>query len=551
MQSRALMPPLTVSAGHLLSAPQLLDERQRSERRTFAIVGGLTFTLGPALIWLGATSGFGTVAAGIGVLALLALLMLRPVTGFFITTAAVVIIEQAGLQTPIFTDHLYVFYWPPSFAGFVERPIGILLLLTLGIVALRRFATRRTPLEGGPLFWPLLGLLACVVVGVLHGLQAGGNFKIIVLEVRPFEYLFLGYLLAYNLVEKKSHLVAFFWIVIVGAGIKALQACYLVFVIYQGHVADLNEIMAHEESFFWVALLLLVVLFALHHRHRGQLAAALVILPFLLIGLVANNRRADYVAFVVGATVAWLLVIVLKRTGRLKHLVIFGCVAALAAGYVLIFSHASGTFAEPARAIMATIHPSATDARDAASNLYRIYEDFDLKYTAKQSPVIGWGFGRPFLQPLVLPNILDLDPYYLYVPHNTIYWVMMRLGALGFFALWYLIGALVVRGCQIARSLLDPYLQLVAIYVVSVTFMEVILAYADYQLFFYRNVIYLGLLAGILMRLPKIDAAQAAQATADKATAGSGAAQDNTVATARGARPSARPVAALVKGAPR
>ena len=151
----------------------------------------------------------------------------------------------------------------------------------------------------------------------------------------------------------------------------------------------------------------------------------------------------------------------------------------------------------------------------------------------------------------MLPNILDLDPYYLYVPHNTIYWVMMRLGALGFFALWYLIGALVVRGCQIARSLLDPYLQLVAIYVVSVTFMEVILAYADYQLFFYRNVIYLGLLAGILMRLPKIDAAQAAQATADKATAGSGAAQDNTVATARGARPSARPVAALVKGAPR
>jgi hypothetical protein len=44
-----------------------------------------------------------------------------------------------------------------------------------------------------------------------------------------------------------------------------------------------------------------------------------------------------------------------------------------------------------------------------------------------------------------------------------------------------------------------------AIYIVSVTFIEVILAYADYQLFFFRNVMYLGLLAGILMKLPSLD----------------------------------------------
>ena len=37
------------------------------------------------------------------------------------------------------------------------------------------------------------------------------------------------------------------------------------------------------------------------------------------------------------------------------------------------------------------------------------------------------------------------------------------------------------------------------------TVMEIIVAYADYQLFFYRNVIYIGLLAGILMRLPDLD----------------------------------------------
>lgn len=78
----------------------------------------------------------------------------------------------------------------------------------------------------------------------------------------------------------------------------------------------------------------------------------------------------------------------------------------------------------------------------------------------------------------------------------------MRLGAIGFFALLYLLGVMIVRGCLIARRLQDPYLQLVSIYIVAVILMEVILASADYQLFAFRNVIYLGLLAGILVKLP-------------------------------------------------
>jgi O-antigen ligase len=154
------------------------------------------------------------------------------------------------------------------------------------------------------------------------------------------------------------------------------------------------------------------------------------------------------------------------------------------------------------------IYPNPADRVAIRSNLYRAIENRDLIFTAMQHPILGWGFGRPFLQPIALPDISELAPYYLYIPHNTIYWVWMRLGTIGFLALWYLLGALVVRGGLIAWRLRDRYLQCAAMFVVAVTCMEILAAYADYQLYCHRNVLYLGLLAGVLMKLPSCEADQ-------------------------------------------
>ena len=61
----------------------------------------------------------------------------------------------------------------------------------------------------------------------------------------------------------------------------------------------------------------------------------------------------------------------------------------------------------------------------------------------------------------------------------------------------------------------DPYLQVIAIYVVGITVMEVVVAFADYQLSFYRNVITLGLFAGLLVKLPMLDEEQKGNSTSE------------------------------------
>lgn len=482
-------------------ASRLLKDRQGVI--LFIVVFLLALLLTSLLVVVGLKSSF-HVVLGVSVVLLIALpVIYRPKIGLFLVVVCTVLIEQDPLSIHILTDQLYVYYWPPSLAGFADRPIGFLFLLTLFSLMGHRFVKRERLLSGGQLLWPFLCFLGCVGFEIINGLATHGNFKTMVLEVRPFWYLFITYLLASNLLERKSEVRLFFWMVILGAGIKGLQGSYIYFIALHRHLAGHNEIMAHEESFFFAALILLILIFSMHQKYRPQFYTALALLLPVCVAMGANDRRADYVALLIGLGVAWTLVYRVRkeaRRGLMTGLLLF---LVLGGAYVATFSHLSGTLAKPARSIVSIVHPM--DARDTSSNLYRTIEDFDLKFTARRSFPLGFGFGKPFLQPQVLPNIFSEDPVYLLIPHNTIYWVWMRLGVLGFFLFWYLIGSALVRGALIVRQLQDRYLRTVAIYILAVIVMEIVVAYADYQLYAFRNVIYLGLLLGLLLRLPAID----------------------------------------------
>ncbi len=493
------------------TASKLVSARTRHDTFLFIVLFLMLVSLTPVLMFWGVTAGFSVVIGVIAALVLTVAIIRWPVLGLYLVAGSAFLIEQEALPTPIITDHLYVFYWPPQLEGFIERPIGLLILASLFIWLIYRFVQRQPLLRGGALLWPFLFYMLCVVGGALYGLASGGSLKIVVVEFRPFWYTFLCYILAYNFVTRKSHVRSFFWLAIVSAGIKALQGLYIYLIVYHGNLDGQDTIMSHEESFFFAALLLLIVIFCLHYRYRPQLIAALCIAPAVIVALVANQRRTDYVALIVGIGIAWLLVFLIKPKARTKLLLLMIVCATLGTAYVLAFAHSSGSLASPARAIVAVFNPSADDTRDASSNLYRVAEDDDLKATVKQYP-LGLGLGKAFIQPQSLenlfPQILADDPYYNYVPHNTIYWIWADLGPIGYFAFWLLIGSVIIRGCVIARQLKDPYLQVVAIYVVAVTVMEVVVAFADYQLFFYRNVIDLGLLCGLLVKLPLLDQEQ-------------------------------------------
>lgn len=504
-----------------LSVTELRRQTQRATTGLYLGILLLTVGLAPFMVYLNGRYGMGLTLGGFAAVILIVLTARVPVFGFYALTFAAVVIEQDALTTPIGTDRLYIFSWPARLSGLPERPIGFYILAVILIFVAIRLATRKgLAVRGGALLWPFLAFLACVVMGIVHGMATGGDFRIIVLEIRPFWYLFTTYLIAYNLITEKRHVMTFFWILVIGTVFKALQGCYLVIVQLHGHISGAaNEIMAHEQSYFFVLVLLIVLLSVLTKRMRAMMWIGIASSPFIIIALLANNRRADYFAFMLGAIAVWLLAIVSDAARRKQLITGFLICGAVAGMYILVFGNIQTPISAPAMSIVSVIQPSKADVRDLESNLYRDFENADLQFTEKQNPILGYGFGKPFLQPDPLPNIIGLDPYYLFIPHNNVLWIWMRLGPLGYLAFWYLFAAAMVRAGVIMKKLRDPDLRMIAMFAVGAFIMEIPLAYGDYQIYFYRNIFFTGLLMGLLLRLPAIDDKMVADREAAEAEA--------------------------------
>src|SRR5947209_12893261 len=156
-------------------APQLVNTvsdiylaQRRSDRLLFILIFVAVFILTPLLALAGTVVGFSTVLGISVVLIILVLIALWPVVGFFVVAACALLVEQDPLVlngAPAYL--LYVFYWPPRYAGLIERPIGFLMIYIFLVLLCHQFVKRRTLLQGGNLFLPFLFFLLCVACGVV------------------------------------------------------------------------------------------------------------------------------------------------------------------------------------------------------------------------------------------------------------------------------------------------------------------------------------------------------------------------------------------------
>ena len=121
-----------------MTVSDLLIMSKRNDVLLFIVIFAAVFSLTPLFVLGGLTVGFGLVLGIAASLASAALIVRWPLAGVYIAAGCAVLSEEAPLPTPILTDRLYIYYWPPSLEGLIERPIGFLFLFILFVLVCHR-----------------------------------------------------------------------------------------------------------------------------------------------------------------------------------------------------------------------------------------------------------------------------------------------------------------------------------------------------------------------------------------------------------------------------
>jgi O-antigen ligase len=494
-------------------------DRVRAVKVSAALIaGGLLFG---ALAGQLSASGHAIDVVGLAAVLIPVAVWKRPHLGPVILIAAALLVEQVGqevtppsagapgVESPILTANIPITPHIPLFRGIGSlhlQPADLLLLVVFIIYLAKTAGTKRS--------WPrshlsagVYCMIGVVVLGIVIGVSHHGSLRVALMESRPYVYVAATYLLTSLLVTTKDALRSMLWALVIVVGVKALQGLYIFLSIRNMHPRP-ESVLGHEEAFFFGVFILLVAALWLFGIQGNLRKTATWLLPVVIAANLANNRRTAWVVLGVGLAVLLAIGLVCLPNRRRMLLRVLVVTLVISAVYFPLYWNKNGGLAQPARAVHSLI---SADHRDASSDLYRIQEDANLKLNIKEGGLLGKGFGVPIDYALPIANIKTIDPLIAYVPHNGVYYILMRMGLLGGIAFWALVGAAIVAGCRLAKSV-DRELAVIGALVACSVVGYVFEGNLDQGFFFYRVAFLVGALLGLAEAAHRIRRVQARRA---------------------------------------
>ena len=435
----------------------------------------------------------------------------QPVRGLYLLLAATCVFEIFPLGFPdSLTDKVPFFLnlnnanSSAGLSGIPISPAEILMLFVIIVWLLAGISRRSLNLAEGPVLSTYLLFMLVVIAAEIHGVFGHGDWLKSLWELRPQVYGLVAFLMAANLVKDRTQVRHLILIVFLAIGLKVGVAIYRYFITLHGNDSTYEAIMAHEESYFYALFIMGTVAALIWGRRirRGIMALLILGSAASFFAMLVNHRRAAELALIAGVGAIMLLAIRFEDEHRglwlgLSVLTVFA-VTTFTIGY---WNHTTGLTGELIRPIRSMFVP---DQRDYLSNLYRTAEDANILANFKTSPLIGTGLGIPMFVIFPMADISYIYPLWNYIPHNTLLWISMRMGAVGQAAFWGLVGVAILQACRQLATRKDPLLNALAAFAVAAIVAELIQGYSDLQLDSYRNLIVFGAVLGLLNRLPKL-----------------------------------------------
>jgi O-antigen ligase len=375
-----------------------------------------------------------------------------------------------------------------------EVLMGMIVVSWLGRVII----TRKYEFFAGALFLPAAAFLGFATLGFFYGMSQGGDLTIALWTYRPMLYLPLSIVLIGNLIRTRTHVRQLLWCVMIALAISGFQGFLFVANELQWRILSVLEIADHSYSIHLnsaYVLLVALVYFRGSPRMRWFL---IVTIPFMLVGYIANQRRAGYVAI----AVAFLVLGILSQWfNRRLFWSIVPPLLVLFIIYVGIFWNSTSPVAAVAQQVRTIVAP-VEGSEEESSNLYRELENVNILYTIQQSPLTGVGMGRKFLIIAPMPDI-SFFIWWEYFTHNSILWMWMQAGVGGFLSMLMLIGTAISLGIRNIFRAPQGDMRAIAYLTVGYVLMHFTFAYVDMS-WGGESLVYLGMMLGLINAFERI-----------------------------------------------
>ena len=329
-----------------------------------------------------------------------------------------------------------------KFNGMTLFVVVLLLIRAHRVLIGRVKDTAQSIVPAPPLTWSLVAALVTTLGLVAFGIARGGDSQMAKIQVQTFLVLLgVAYLFSVSLRGPRDYrLLAI--VTVVAACSKAVMALWVrqvgpsALIDQWGTAREVEYVTNHGDSLvFAAATVVLVVPFFFRPRMK-HLRRALLALPLIFAGVIANDRRIAWAH--IGVSVVLLFAMnyrsaLARRTFKTAIL----ASPVLAAYMVVGWMSPSRVFA-PVQTIRSMIVAERVDGSLDRSTLFRDIENYNLVYTFQDNPVLGAGFGHPFTAAVTGDDLSGFKEYY-FLPHNAMVGLWAFGGGVGFFGLFTLI----------------------------------------------------------------------------------------------------------------
>jgi hypothetical protein len=313
------------------------------------------------------------------------------------------------------------------------------MLAFLGLVSYRRrsrgdaidrMSSFRTPRPMILCAYVALGGMVFVwLVGVIRG---GADNSMAVWQLDRVMYVPLIFLLFQAGLRGPQDAPALAKVLLLSAGWRALQARYVALTLHPKPdpltgESGLAYATTHHDSMLFAWATVLVVALLVHRVRGGSVKLAVVMLPILVSGMLANNRRMVWLQIILVFVTLYFLTAMNPVKKKIQR--VLRIASPLALIYIIVgWSSTTGGLFKPVRIIR-----SAVDSETDASTQWRDIENYDLLYTIRQFPFFGAGYGHGFWEMMPLPAVdYQLE---LFIPHNSILGLWTYCGFVGYTAI--------------------------------------------------------------------------------------------------------------------